>query len=127
MKKAIDGRGKKAHLTRVPPTPAETEPSYDQREQADQTVFTWIIQNIEVNVMNKCLNFQQQRHYGTIWQPLMEAQETSPSVESAYVAIRREATRLPILKPTIDGGGDISQGKIGIGIVTTETGVRVFM
>jgi len=43
MKKAIGGRGKKSHLTGIPPAPEETEPTYEKWEQADQTVFTWII------------------------------------------------------------------------------------
>jgi len=43
MKKAIDGRGKKSHLTGIPSTLEETKPAYEKWEQADQTVFTWII------------------------------------------------------------------------------------
>ena len=40
MKKAIGGRGKKSHLTGIPPLPKEIEPTYEKWEQTDQTVFT---------------------------------------------------------------------------------------
>jgi len=30
MKKAIGGRGKKSHLTGIPPTPEEIEPTYEK-------------------------------------------------------------------------------------------------
>jgi len=43
MKKAISARGKKSHLTGISPTPEKTEPTYEKWEQANQTVFTWII------------------------------------------------------------------------------------
>ena len=42
MKKVIGGRGKKSHLTSIPPAPEEIELAYEKWEQADQTVFTWI-------------------------------------------------------------------------------------
>jgi len=43
MKKAIGDRGKKSHLTGIPPTLEETKSAYEKWEQANQTVFTWII------------------------------------------------------------------------------------
>ena len=46
MKKAIGGRGKKSHLIGIPSTPEEIELAYKKWEQVDQTVCTWIIQNI---------------------------------------------------------------------------------
>ncbi|XP_072056226.1 uncharacterized protein [Arachis hypogaea] len=57
IRKVIGGRGKKAHLTGIPPAPAETEPTYEQWKQGDQTVFTWIIQNIKVSLMNNVSQF----------------------------------------------------------------------
>ena len=57
MKKAIGGRGKKSHLTGIPPTPKKIEPAYEKWEQADQTVFTWIIQNIEISLINNVSQF----------------------------------------------------------------------
>jgi len=36
MKKAIGGRGKKSHLTGIPPTPEKIKPTYEKWEQADQ-------------------------------------------------------------------------------------------
>jgi len=57
MKKAISGRGKKSHLTGIPSAPEETEPAYEKWEQADQTVFTWIIQNIETSLINNISQF----------------------------------------------------------------------
>jgi len=57
MKKAIGGRGKKSHLTGIPPAPKEIEPAYEKWEQADQTVFTWIIQNIEISLINNVSQF----------------------------------------------------------------------
>jgi len=52
MKKVISGRGKKSHLIGIPPAPEEIEPAYEKWEQTDQTVFTWIIQNIEISLIN---------------------------------------------------------------------------
>jgi len=56
-KKAIGGRGKKSHLTGIPPVPEEIEPAYEKWERADQTVFTWIIQNIEISLINNVSQF----------------------------------------------------------------------
>ncbi|XLR02966.1 hypothetical protein S83_069164 [Arachis hypogaea] len=44
-------------------------------------------------------------------------QEKTPSVESAYAAVRREAARLHILKPTTSSRGDTLLGKVGIGLI----------
>jgi len=41
-------------------------------------------------------------------------QEKTPSVESAYAAVRREAARLQILKPTTSSEGNTSLGEVGI-------------
>jgi len=57
MKKAIGGRGKKSHLTGIPPAPEEIEPTYEKWEQTDQIVFTWIIQNIEISLINNVSQF----------------------------------------------------------------------
>ena len=57
IKKAISGRGKKSHLTGIPLAPEEIEPGYEKWEQADQTVFTWIIQNIEISLINNVSQF----------------------------------------------------------------------
>jgi len=57
MKKVIGGRGKKSHLTSIPPAPEEIELAYEKWEQADQTVFTWIIQNIEISLINNVSQF----------------------------------------------------------------------
>jgi len=57
MKKVIGGRGKKSHLTGIPSAPEEIEPTHGKWEQADQTVFTWIIQNIEISLINNISQF----------------------------------------------------------------------
>jgi len=57
MKKAIGGRGKKSHLTSIPSAPEEIEPVYEKWEQTDQTFFTWIIQNIEISLINNVSHF----------------------------------------------------------------------
>jgi len=43
MKKAIGDTGKRSYLTSIPLAPEEIELAYEKWEQADQTVFTWII------------------------------------------------------------------------------------
>jgi len=45
-------------------------------------------------------------------------QEKTPSVESAYVVIRREAARLQILKPTTSSEENTSLEEVGIGLTT---------
>jgi len=57
MKKAISGRGKKRHTTSIPLAPEEIELAYEKWEQVDQTVFTWIIQNIEISLINNVSQF----------------------------------------------------------------------
>ena len=57
MKKVVGDRGKKSHLIVIPSTPKEIEPTYEKWEQADQTVFTWIIQNIEISLINNVSQF----------------------------------------------------------------------
>lgn len=52
MKIAIGGRGKGSHITGVPSPPAPTEPSYQNWEQSDQLVFTWLIDNIDDSLVN---------------------------------------------------------------------------
>ena len=198
MKKVIGGRGKKSHLTSIPPAPEEIELAYEKWEQADQTVFTWIIQNIEISLINNVSQFPTAK---TLWEGLATTygngtdpmqiydlhrkantqkqgkdtledfwnklqaiwmaidrkqpnpmkcsddiatfnkikqeqrlyqfltgidkkfeiirrnllmQENTPSVESAYAAIRREATRLQILKPTTSSEENTSLEEVGI-------------
>lgn len=51
--RAIIGRGRRPHLTGVPPPPPPTDPRFPAWEQTDNSVFTWIIQTIEPTlVMN---------------------------------------------------------------------------
>jgi len=50
MKKAIGGRGKKSHLTGIPPTPKETKSTYE-------TVLSSITQNIETSLINNVFQF----------------------------------------------------------------------
>lgn len=45
--RAIIGRGRRHHLTGVPPPPGPTDPDFPAWEQTDNSVFTWIIQTIE--------------------------------------------------------------------------------
>ena len=56
-KKAICGKGKKSHLTGIPPAPEENEPTYEKWEHADQTVFSWIIQDIKISLINNVSQF----------------------------------------------------------------------
>ncbi|XP_072080977.1 uncharacterized protein [Arachis hypogaea] len=147
MKKAISGRGKKAHLTGVPPAPAETEPAYDQWEQALwdglTTTYGSGTDPMQIYNLHRRANTQEQGHdtleefwnkLQAIWMAIdrkqpnpmkcpedilifnqlkqeqrlyqfltgidekfetirtdLLKQETSPSVDSTYAAIRREA------------------------------------
>ncbi|KAJ0948539.1 hypothetical protein HanRHA438_Chr01g0028421 [Helianthus annuus] len=52
MKKAIGGRGRSSHITGDPKPPSKTDTDYSRWEQDDQCVFTWIIQNLESNLVN---------------------------------------------------------------------------
>ena len=191
---------KKSHLTGIPPIPEEIEPIYEKWEQTDQTVFTWIIQNIEISLINnvsqfptakalweglattygsdidpmqiydlhrkantqkqekdtlenfwnklqaicmaidrkqpnpmKCLDdittFNQIKQEQRLYQFLagidekleviirdLLMQEKTPLVESAYAVVRREATRLQILKPTTSSEENTSLGEVRIGL-----------
>jgi len=189
---------KKSHLTGIPLTPKEIEPAYERWEQADQTVFTWIIQNIEISLINNVSQFLMAKAlwerlattYGSstdpmqiydlhrkantqkqgndtledfwnklqaIWMAIdrkqpnpmkcsddiatfnkikqeqrlyqfligidekfevirrdLLMQEKTPPVESAYAAVRREAARFRILKPTTSSEENTSLGEVGI-------------
>ncbi|KAH6766312.1 hypothetical protein C2S52_017295 [Perilla frutescens var. hirtella] len=52
MKKAIGGRGKSSYITGDPAPPSTTDPAYKRWEQDDQCVFTWLVQNIESNLVS---------------------------------------------------------------------------
>jgi len=45
-------------------------------------------------------------------------QEKIPSVEFAYVVVRKEAARLQIIKPTTNSEGNTSLGEVGIDLTT---------
>ena len=53
--------------------------------------------------------------FEVIKRDLFDARE-APLVESAYAAVRREAVRFQILKPTTSSEGNISLGEVGIGL-----------
>lgn len=65
MKKAVGGRGQGHHLTGTPPL--ATYPNYTQWETNDQCVFTWLIQNIEPNLVN---NVSQYPTAKALWEGL---------------------------------------------------------
>lgn len=67
MKKAARGRGRSQHITGVPPPPAATDQNYTQWEISDQCVFTWLIQNIEPNLVN---NVSQYPTAQALWEGL---------------------------------------------------------
>ncbi|KAH6756426.1 Calcium-dependent lipid-binding family protein [Perilla frutescens var. hirtella] len=52
MKKTIGGRGRASYITGNTPAPSPTDSAYAWWEQEDQYVFTWIVQNIEPNLVN---------------------------------------------------------------------------
>ncbi|XP_076892906.1 uncharacterized protein LOC143544773 [Bidens hawaiensis] len=57
MKKAIGGRGRGSHITGEPAPPSKTDKTYTRWEQDDQCVFTWIIQNLESNLVNNVTQY----------------------------------------------------------------------
>ncbi|XP_037497108.1 uncharacterized protein LOC119371301 [Jatropha curcas] len=52
---AIGGRVKAHYLTGMPPE--TSDPTFERWEQSDQNVFTWIIQNIESNLINNAAQY----------------------------------------------------------------------
>lgn len=50
--RAILGRGRQNHLTGVPPPPPPTDPRFPRWEQDDNSVFTWILQNVDTSMIN---------------------------------------------------------------------------
>ncbi|XP_076919272.1 uncharacterized protein LOC143580006 [Bidens hawaiensis] len=67
MKKAIGGRGRSSHITGDPPPPLKTDTEYSRWEQDDQCVFTWIIQNLESNLVNNASQYPTAK---TLWDGL---------------------------------------------------------
>ena len=59
MHTAIKGRGRLSHIIDVPPRPSD--PTYQQLKQRDSVVLSWIITNIEVDLVNQFLD------YDTAW------------------------------------------------------------
>jgi len=90
MKKAIGGRGKKSHLTDIPPTPEEIEPAYLKWEQADQNVFTWIIQNIEISLINNVSQFPTLK---ALWEGLATTYGSGTDPIQIYDLHRKANTR----------------------------------
>lgn len=56
---ALEGRGRLNHIIDVPPSPSN--PTYQQWKQQDSVVLSWIIANIEVDLVNQFLD------YNTSW------------------------------------------------------------
>ena len=52
---AIEGRGRLNHITAAPPEPSDL--TYSQWKQCDSIVLSWIIANIESNLVNQFLNY----------------------------------------------------------------------
>nr|BAK64102.1 gag-pol polyprotein [Eustoma grandiflorum] len=50
--RAILGRGRQYHLTGTPPPPLPTDPRFSRWEQDDNSVFTWILQNVDASMIN---------------------------------------------------------------------------
>lgn len=50
--RAIMGRRQSSHLTGVPPPPTPTDPRYSRWEQDDNSIFTWILQNVDPTMIN---------------------------------------------------------------------------
>ena len=55
MHVAIGGRGRLSHITAVPPPPSN--PYYVQWEQRDDMVISWIIENIDGEIVNQFLDY----------------------------------------------------------------------
>ena len=55
MHVAIGGRGRLSHITAAPPT--SSDPNYAQWEQRDAMVISWIIENIDGEIVNQFLDY----------------------------------------------------------------------
>ncbi|XP_042022888.1 uncharacterized protein LOC121770170 [Salvia splendens] len=53
MERAIKGNGLTSHIDRVTEPPPRSDPSYHKWQQRDHTVFNWIINNIEADLVNE--------------------------------------------------------------------------
>ena len=63
MHLAISGRGRLNHIIANPPP--TTDPTYQKWTQTDSTVFSWIIENIESDLVNQYLDYPTSRE---LWQ-----------------------------------------------------------
>jgi len=84
MKKAIGSRGKKSHLTGI------IEPTYEKWEQADQTIFTWIIQNIKISLINNVSQFSTSK---ALWEGLTTTYESGTNPMQIYGLHRKTNTQ----------------------------------
>ncbi|CAA0837053.1 Unknown protein [Striga hermonthica] len=64
MKVAIGGRGKLRHLTGNPPPPSTDSPEYSKWEEHDLTICSWLLENMEPDVMLNYAEFPSARE---IW------------------------------------------------------------
>nr|GEX53730.1 putative Gag-polypeptide of LTR copia-type [Tanacetum cinerariifolium] len=123
-----------SHLTTDPPD--QTSEDYEQWEQEDLIVFSWLIQNIEPALAGNLTEYRTAKCCGTPWWPeqilfqFLNALgrryepikreilrlEPLPSAEAAYATVRKEATHQNILGATINE----TQG-IATGLIATET------
>ena len=58
MRVEIGVRGRTGHITGGTPAPASDEPEFLRWEREDLGVFSWILQNIEANLMNNVSEYQ---------------------------------------------------------------------
>ena len=59
MHLAISGRGQLSHIT-ADPSPS-TDPEYSQWSQRDSMIISWIIENIDTEVVNQFLDYASTR------------------------------------------------------------------
>lgn len=52
---AIDGRGRLKHITAPPPRKEDS--TYEQWRQSDSIVLTWILENIEADIVNQYIDY----------------------------------------------------------------------
>ena len=90
---AIEGRRRLSHIIDIPPRPSD--PTYQQWKQRDSVVLSWIITNIEVDLVNQFLDYE------TVWD-LWKGIETLLSRGRDELQIFYLSTRAAALKQKSD-------------------------
>lgn len=85
--RAILGRGRSSHLTGLPPPPPKTDPQFPRWEHDDNSVFTWILQNVDPSMINNVSRYPTAK---ALWDGLALTSTAQAAIHCKYLTCTGE-------------------------------------